>query len=413
MQNDFKRVKSACYMTSFSMAFISMVSPLLFLTFKNLYDVSFSLLGMLVLINFVTQLTVDLLFSFFSHKIDSIKMVKLMPFLTAIGFLIYAIVPFFTKTHVFIGLVIGTIFFSASGGLGEVLMSPIIASIPSETTDRDISKLHSFYAWGTVIVVISLTLFLFVFKQTSWQIYVLSIIIFPLITGYLFLTSDFPTLPITTPEKASDNVFKNRWFWLCFVTIFLGGATECSISQWASGYVELVASVPKIWGDILGVAIFSVMLALGRSLYAKYGKNMINLLFLMAIGSACCYLVCALSPLPILNIIACGLAGLFSSMLWPGTLIVSTDKLPKGGVMVFALLAAGGDLGASVGPQLIGSITDMVIASNNLLPLAETLGMTIDQLALRIGLLAVSILPIVLILTTYLIKKQHKKDLKN
>ena len=133
----------------------------------------------------------------------------------------------------------------------------------------------------------------------------------------------------------------------------------------------------------------------------------------MAIGSACCYLVCALSPLPILNIIACGLAGLFSSMLWPGTLIVSTDKLPKGGVMVFALLAAGGDLGASVGPQLIGSITDMVIASNNLLPLAQTFGMTIDQLALRIGLLAVSILPIVLILTTYLIKKQHKKDLKN
>ena len=413
MEQNFKRVKLACYMTSFCMAFISMVSPLLFLTFKNLYNVSFSLLGMLVLINFVTQLTVDLLFSFFSHKIDSIKMVKIMPFLTAIGFLIYALVPFFTKTNVYIGLLIGTIFFSASGGLGEVLMSPIIASIPSKTTDRDISKLHSFYAWGTVIVVVSLTLFLFVFKQTSWQIFVLISVIFPLITGYLFLTSTFPTLPVTAPEKASENVFKNRWFWLCFVTIFLGGATECTISQWASGYIELVASVPKIWGDILGVAIFSVMLALGRSLYAKYGKNMINLLFILAIGSACCYLVCALSPLPILSIIACALSGLFASMLWPGTLIVSTDKLPKGGVMVFALLAAGGDLGASVGPQLIGSITDIIIASDTFIPLSQTLNMTIDQLGLRIGLLAVSILPVVMILTTYLIKKQHKKDVKN
>ena len=237
-ETNFKRVKSACYMTSFSMAFISMVSPLLFLTFKNLYNVSFSLLGLLVLINFVTQLTVDLLFSFFSHKINSIKMVKLMPFLTAIGFFIYAIVPFFTKDYVYIGLLIGTIFFSASGGLGEVLMSPIIASIPSKTTDRDLSKLHSFYAWGTVVVVLTLTLFLFVFKQTSWQIYVLISIIFPLITGYLFLTSTFPTLPISSPEKASENVFKNKWFWLCFVTIFLGGATECSISQWASSYIE-------------------------------------------------------------------------------------------------------------------------------------------------------------------------------
>ncbi len=411
MQEQFKRVKYACYMTSFCMAFISMVSPLLFLTFKNLYNVSFSLLGTLVLVNFVTQLTVDLLFSFFSHKINSIKMVKLMPFLTVIGFLIYAIAPFFSKTNVYIGLLIGTIFFSASGGLGEVLMSPIIASIPSENTDRDLSKLHSFYAWGTVVVVISLTLFLFIFKQTSWQIYVIVSVIFPLITGYLFLTSSFPTLPVTTPEKASENVFKNRWFWLCFVTIFLGGATECTISQWASSYIELVASVPKIWGDILGVAIFSAMLALGRSLYAKYGKNMINLLFILAIGSACCYIVCALSPIPVLSIIACALSGLFASMLWPGTLIVSTDKLPKGGVMVFALLAAGGDLGASVGPQLIGSITDVVITSNVFINPSTTLGITIEQLGLRLGLLFVSILPVVMILTTYLIKKQHKKEI--
>ena len=189
MQGNFNRVKIACYMTSFAMAFVTMVSPLLFLTFKTLYNVSYSLLGLLVLINFVTQLLVDLLFSFFSHKINSVKMVKAMSFITIVGFLIYAVTPYFTTTYVYVGLVIGTIFFSASSGLAEVLMSPIIASIPSKTTDRDISKLHSFYAWGTVVVVITLTLFLFVFKQTNWQIYVFISLVFPLFTGYLFLTS--------------------------------------------------------------------------------------------------------------------------------------------------------------------------------------------------------------------------------
>ena len=186
-------------------------------------------------------------------------------------------------------------------------------------------------------------------------------LIFPLVTGCLFLTSTFPNLPTNTQQKSGENIFKNKWFWLCFFAIFLGGATECTMAQWSSSYLEKVINIPKIWGDILGVALFSVMLGLGRTLYSKYGKNIISLLFILAIGSACCYLVCAICPIPIISLIACFLTGLFSSMLWPGTLIVSTDKIPKGGIMLFALMASGGDLGASVAPQLLGSITDFII----------------------------------------------------
>ena len=158
------------------------VSPLLFLTFKNLYNVSYTLLGLLVLINFVTQLLVDLLFSFFSQKINAIKMVKLMPFLTILGFLIYALTPYFLQKNIYLGLLIGTILFSASSGLAEVLMSPIIASIPSKNPDRDMSKLHSFYAWGTVVVTITLTLFLLIFNEKNWQIYTLLTLAFHLVT---------------------------------------------------------------------------------------------------------------------------------------------------------------------------------------------------------------------------------------
>ena len=46
------------------------ISPLLFLTFRNLYDISYSLLGFLVLVNFFTQLIVDLVFSFFSVSVS-------------------------------------------------------------------------------------------------------------------------------------------------------------------------------------------------------------------------------------------------------------------------------------------------------------------------------------------------------
>ena len=65
-----KKLKIATYISSFSMSVVGNLPPILFLTFNSLYEISYSLLGLLVLINFVTQLGIDLIFSFFSHKFN-------------------------------------------------------------------------------------------------------------------------------------------------------------------------------------------------------------------------------------------------------------------------------------------------------------------------------------------------------
>ena len=75
-------------------------------------------------------------------------------------------------------------------------------------------------------------------------------------------------------------------------------------------------------------------------------------------GAAICYLVVGLSSHTVPAFIACILTGIFTSMLWPGTLIMMEEKIPGVGVAAFALMAAGGDLGASVAPQLMGVIAD-------------------------------------------------------
>ena len=62
MQKNYSLVKLACYIANISMSIVSNLSPVLFLTFHSLYGISYSLLGLLVLINFVTQLTIDLIF---------------------------------------------------------------------------------------------------------------------------------------------------------------------------------------------------------------------------------------------------------------------------------------------------------------------------------------------------------------
>jgi MFS-type transporter involved in bile tolerance (Atg22 family) len=80
-------------------------------------------------------------------------------------------------------------------------------------------------------------------------------------------------------------------------------------------------------------------------------------------------------------------------MLWPGTLIYAEEKITGLGVAAYALLAAGGDMGASVAPQLVGIISDL---SN-----------------MRFGILAAALFPLCGIFLILIMKKYFKKKEKS
>lgn len=395
MTKNHQRVKWGCYATNVSMSVVGNLSPVLFITFRTLYGISYSLLGLLVLVNFFTQLTVDLIFSFFSHKFNIHKTVRFTPVITIIGLAIYGLYPFFFPNSVYLGLLLGTIVFSYSSGLSEVLISPTIAAIPSDNPEREMSKLHSIYAWGVVGVILVSTLFLLLVGEKYWQWLALGCALIPLTALCLFFGAELPAMQ--TPERVSGAAafLKNKWLWLCFFAIFIGGAAECTMGQWVSGYLEQALGIPKIWGDIFGVALFALMLGLGRTLYAKRGKNIEKILFLGVVGAAACYLIAALVDIAVVGLVACALTGFCVSMLWPGCLIVASDKFPQGGVFIYAMMAAGGDLGASVGPQLVGVVADGVIAGNAGAGLATKLGMSIEQLGMKTGMLVGGLFPLV------------------
>ncbi|MBO5938256.1 MAG: MFS transporter [Clostridia bacterium] len=411
MQPSYTRLKFACYTSNVAMSVVSNLSPLLFLTFRSLYGLSYSLLGLLVLINFVTQLSIDLIFSFFSHKFNIEKTVKAIPILTASGLLLYAAAPLLFPNTVYLGLVLGTVIFAASGGLVEVLLSPVIAAIPSENPDREMSKLHSIYAWGVVFIVLFASLFLLLFGAHRWQWLVLLFVLIPLCSATLFFGAKFP--PIAAGERAAstNGLFGKKILWVFVLGIFLGGASECTMAQWSSGYLEAALEIPKIWGDIFGVALFAMTLGLGRTLYAKYGTRIERILLLGAIGAVACYFVAAVSSVSLIGLIACALTGFCTSMLWPGSLIAVADRIPTGGVVMYAMMAAGGDLGASVGPQLVGIITDKVMVSQGASELAMQLGITAEQLGMKCGMLVGMIFPLLAIpVFLYLLKSRKKKE---
>ena len=409
MDPKYNRVKYACYTAAMTMSVTGNLSPILFLTFRSLYGISYSLLGLLILINFVSQLIIDLIFSFFSHKFNIEKTVKSIPVISSVGFLIYGIWPFVFPDHVYVGLVLGTIVFSAASGLSEVLMSPVIAAVPAKDPDREMSKLHSAYAWGVVFMVVISTVFLFLAGSHNWQWLVFLFLLIPVSSAIMFAGSTVP--PMETPERASGalKLLRNSGVWLSVFAIFLGGAAECTMAQWCSGYLEQAMGIPKLWGDLFGVALFSVMLGIGRSWYAKKGRNIEKVLSFSMIGAMACYLLAAVSAVSWIGLIACAMTGLCTAMLWPGNLVVASDRFPQGGVFIYALMAAGGDLGASVALQLVGIVTYAAIAAPKVAALAKSLALTPEQLGMKLGMLCGMLFPLAGIFISLRIWKGNPK----
>ena len=403
--NNQKRVKLGCYLSNFSMAVVSCISPLLFVTFHTLYDISYTLLGLLVLVNFVTQLVVDLAFTFLSDHININIAVKCAPALAVIGFLFYGLAPLIFPSNVYIGLVAGTVIFSAASGLNEVLISPIIASIPSDNKEKEMSFLHSIYAWGVVIVVIIGTSFLKLVGTYNWMYFAFLATIIPLLSFIFFIKSDLPDVNVNNSKaKFPLGVI------FCAIVIFLGGASESAMTQWCSSYIENALGIPKFIGDIFGVALFGIMLSVGRTLYTKRGKNIIRVMLIGMLGSFVCYAVASLVLNDLISLIACILTGLFVAMLWPGTIIIIEEKYPSCGVKVFALMAACGDLGCAAIPQAVGVIIDVVSKSNFASYISNSLNITVEQVGMRIGMLFAAIFPLLGFIILFILRKYFKKS---
>ena len=410
----YKRVKYSCYFCYVSGASAFALPPLLFSVFHETYGISYTLLGTLVLVNFLTQLSIDLIFSFFAKYFNTRLTVRLMPILSAVGLAVYALSPFLFSGNVYTGLLIGTVIFSLAGGLSEVLLSPTIAALPSKTPDRDMSLLHSLYAVGVLLVVLISTAFFMLFDKTNWMYLTLFFAALPIVTFILFATSPLPDLDLSheEPKTKEKTTAKKTHFglMLCVFCIFLGGAAECAMTNWVSVYMESALGLTKAASDIAGLALFAVFLGLGRILYARYGKNIQNTLLLGMASAAVCYLVAVFSPLPAISAVACILTGLCTAMLWPGTLIMMEEKFPHPGVAAYALMAAGGDLGGSVAPQLVGAVVDIVETNAFGESLAARLSMTAEQVGMKVGMLVGAIFPLVGIFLLLRIKRYFKRE---
>lgn len=330
------------------------------------------------------------------------------PILAIIGYLIFSLSPFIMDKPYPL-FAVGTVIFSGSSGLLELLLSPIVDSIPtSDEKSKAMSILHSFYSWGQILVVAGTTGLLALCHQENWQYIAIGWLIFPIVDLTMFIY--VPLAPMLPEKKRTSFLhLKEKGVFIIFVIlIFLSGASELVLSQWCSAFVERALGIKKSIGDLAGMCVFAFLMGIGRAFHGIWGEKVsLRLLILVEFGfTSVCYIVVSFSTNNIVSLIFCGLTGLGVSNLWPGIISLTAERFDKSGAWIFAILAAGGDIGGAFGPWIIGMIIDASQKNQALMNWGAKRGFGEEQTGLRFGITIGTIFPLsaFLILLIFLIK---------
>lgn len=409
MKLGYKHTTLACYLGMISQAIVNNLAPLLFIIFKDEFRVSDEQLGRLILFNFGTQIVADVLATRFADRMGYRLTSRLAEAFCAVGLIMMGILPR-VMPNPYAGLCVAAVLYALGGGLIEVVISPIIESLPGDAKDKAMSLAHSFYCWGQMAVVIFTTLALKVFGRAAWVYLPLAWAVIPV--GNFLLFRWVPLMPTVPEEKRTrmGELFKNRVFLIGMVMMICSGSSEIAMSQWSSLFVEETLGVSKTVGDLLGPCMFALTMALGRMFYGIKGDR-INLERMLMLSAGLCVVCYALTVfVPALTLVGCALCGLSVAIMWPGTLSDGAKRFPMAGTALFGLYAICGDIGCSVGPWLTGLVSDLTQKNESLLAWGQSVGWSAETLGLRVGLLSATVFPLLLLICTLLLARKPKEN---
>ena len=390
MQKNYRKTLAACYLGFITQAITANFAPLLFLKFHADYHISLGQIALIPTAFFLTQLLVDVFCAWFVDAIGYRRSVILSEITSGLGLAGLAVIPDLFSDP-FTGILVCVIIYAIGSGLIEVVVSPIVEACPFEHKDAVMSLLHSFYCWGSVGVILLSTLFFALFGIENWRILACIWALIPLYNIWNFATCPIERLTEEGKGMTVGALFKTPLFWLAIVLMICAGASELSMAQWASAYTEAALGFPKTVGDLIGPCLFAVTMGICRVIYGKFGTRMNLTRFMIGSGilCLCCYLLASLSASPVLGLIGCVCCGFSVGIMWPGTISITSPRLPQGGTALFALLAMAGYLGGAFGPSLVGTVTQQAGDS------------------LQSGMLVGSVFPLVMVLSLFVMNRRY------
>lgn len=395
----YKSTAVSCYIGFAVQAIINNFPSLLFVIFRTHLGITISQLATLVSTLFLTQLAVDIFSIKWVDRIGYRITAVVSHVFSAAGLILLGFLPRMMENS-YAALIICSMIYAVGAGFQETVLSPIVESISDELDSGAMSILHSFYCLGQCLTVVVTTVFIKIFGEQYWYVLAWLLALVPAYNTYRFMRVPMRKTLSAEEKTPLKELFSSRIFIVAMIVMVGGGASELSMVQWSSMFAEKGLGVSKIVGDLLGPCLFAVFMFIGRVVCGKVEEkiNMQKALSVCAVCAFVCYVTAAVSLNPFLSLTGCALCGFAVSIMWPGTLTLAAARYPKGGAAMFSVLALCGDLGCSFGPWLAGKVSDIARQNEAIVNFALKFSLDAEQAGLRMGMLAASVFPIVILL---------------
>lgn len=397
----------ACEFGITTQSAVNILAPLLFVIFRDNFGLSYTTIANLMLFNFSVQIATDFTAIRILGALDYRKSGILAQASAALGLIMLGVLPSFIPIRP--ALFAATFFMAFGGGLLEVMVSPIVDSISEGQGSAKMNMLHSFFCWGQVIVILTATSALKLFGNGIWQVLPIFWALVPIISIVMFLVVPIPDIAKNERKAGEKLPYRSGVFLLMCFLMIASGASEITMAEWASVFAQKGLGIDKFAGDIFGPCLFAVFMGVGRLLFGIFGSRVDIKKALTAYSVLCtlCYITAATAKNAYIALFFCALTGFSVSIMWPGVYSYSSAVIKTGKTAMFGILALCGDIGCSLGSWLAGSVSDFSLKFPAVLEFADKIGVSYEQMGLKIGIASVAIFPLLMVIVLSLSKTDN------
>jgi MFS family permease len=240
----------------------------------------------------------------------------------------------FSHTGTFI-LYAGMLVIGLAQGLVEAVINPLIATIYSNEKTHKLNVLHAWWPGGLV----------------------LGGLIAYAITKILGQT--FPPTERVAAGVSTSEMIREMWrpmFLLWFVLMWMTAATELGPDQWMPSVMGQVAGIQGILFLVYTAGMMFVLRFFGGALAHRFSP--LGLLTICSILSALGLYALSNATTPLLAFGAATIFGVGKSYFWPTMLGVTSERFPRGGPLLMAIVGGAGMLSVSLILPLMGKWYD-------------------------------------------------------
>ena len=401
----------ASYLCYINQALVNIFPTLIFIYFQRQFGISVEKIAFLISFNFAIQMLIDFLAAKFVDKIGYRIPIVFANICAGIGFILLGILPFYINP--FVAILISYFLNAIGGGMIEVLVSPIVEALPEKQKVKAMNILHSFYCWGLMLVVLFSTAYFRIFGIENWRYLSILWAILPIFCSILFIKVPINTLKSDDGENNSVSLRKllSVRTVLAFVVLMIcSGASEHAVVQWVSYFAEVGLNVNKSVGDIFGTCMFAFFMGMARLIYGMKSEDIDINKGLSATAILCIigYIVIVVSPFAFLSLIGCAIVGLSVGIMWPSVFSLASKTYPKGGTAMFAILALAGDVGCSMGPGIVGIVSNNKAIINKFSYFISNNDIT--QIGLKAGIFFAIIFPMLMFIILFVLRLRMSKS---